>query len=346
MTASRPNLTFVANKSSCLCLCLCLSLSLCLQLPLGSMEENSNQCAAESAAIPLNMEGESNDGEERDPEKHFTEPTNPPENRTLSSSPLAIVGAKVSYIESLDYEINENDLFKHDWRQQIQSPSLAVPHGVHPFSWGQSPTDHFCFHSLRCVLHPLRPDLLSGMINFHGADNRKHWGCLCRPRSWKRRTSSAHWKLHCFLTRPRGDLTITVSNGAGSATSIMTATAGISLLVVLPQGVCAAFRAPVGGVLFAFLKRWQHGGGVPFSGELSSAQPLWSWCLELSLKYAVPGMWAFWKRRAYHVRCKHCYCDVPYDGYHPRSCNWHYWWSFGKPVQLFFSTRSSDYTIS
>ncbi|KAL3653816.1 hypothetical protein CASFOL_003497 [Castilleja foliolosa] len=39
-------------------------------------------------------------------------------NRTLSSSPLAIVGTKVSHIESLDYEINENDLFKQDWRSR------------------------------------------------------------------------------------------------------------------------------------------------------------------------------------------------------------------------------------
>ncbi|KAL6533479.1 hypothetical protein OROMI_027591 [Orobanche minor] len=37
-------------------------------------------------------------------------------NRILSSNPIAIIGAKVSQIESLDYEINENDLFKQDWR--------------------------------------------------------------------------------------------------------------------------------------------------------------------------------------------------------------------------------------
>lgn len=37
---------------------------------------------------------------------------------TLSASHLAIVGAKVSHIESLDYEINENDLFKQDWRSR------------------------------------------------------------------------------------------------------------------------------------------------------------------------------------------------------------------------------------
>lgn len=39
-------------------------------------------------------------------------------NRALSSNPLALVGAKVSHIESLDYEINENELFKHDWRSR------------------------------------------------------------------------------------------------------------------------------------------------------------------------------------------------------------------------------------
>ncbi|KAL8049226.1 hypothetical protein ABFX02_06G007700 [Erythranthe guttata] len=39
-------------------------------------------------------------------------------NRTLSSNQLAFVGTKVSHIESLDYEINENDLFKQDWRSR------------------------------------------------------------------------------------------------------------------------------------------------------------------------------------------------------------------------------------
>ncbi|BAT84816.1 hypothetical protein LR48_Vigan03g181200 [Vigna angularis] len=56
--------------------------------------------------------------EEIDPESN---PLNEPllkRNRTLSSNPLALIGEKVSYIESLDYEINENDLFKHDWRSR------------------------------------------------------------------------------------------------------------------------------------------------------------------------------------------------------------------------------------
>uniref|UniRef100_A0A0D9XYZ6 Uncharacterized protein n=1 Tax=Leersia perrieri TaxID=77586 RepID=A0A0D9XYZ6_9ORYZ len=39
-------------------------------------------------------------------------------SNTLTASHLAMVGAKVSRIESLDYEIIENDLFKHDWRRR------------------------------------------------------------------------------------------------------------------------------------------------------------------------------------------------------------------------------------
>uniref|UniRef100_M4EW02 Chloride channel protein n=1 Tax=Brassica campestris TaxID=3711 RepID=M4EW02_BRACM len=45
-------------------------------------------------------------------------------NRKLSSTPLALVGTKVSHIESLDYEINENDLFKHDWRKRSKTQVL------------------------------------------------------------------------------------------------------------------------------------------------------------------------------------------------------------------------------
>lgn len=39
-------------------------------------------------------------------------------NRTNTTSQIAIVGANVSAIESLDYEIVENDLFKQDWRSR------------------------------------------------------------------------------------------------------------------------------------------------------------------------------------------------------------------------------------
>ncbi|XP_009761471.1 chloride channel protein CLC-b [Nicotiana sylvestris] len=64
-----------------------------------------------------NMDGQQNE-EERDPESNSLHQPLLKRNRTLSSSPFALVGAKVSHIESLDYEINENDLFKHDWRRR------------------------------------------------------------------------------------------------------------------------------------------------------------------------------------------------------------------------------------
>ncbi|KAL8511268.1 hypothetical protein ACS0TY_017904 [Phlomoides rotata] len=56
--------------------------------------------------------------EDEDPESNTLHQPLLKRNRTLSSRPLAIVGTKVSYIESLDYEINENDLFKQDWRSK------------------------------------------------------------------------------------------------------------------------------------------------------------------------------------------------------------------------------------
>ncbi|KAK9925500.1 hypothetical protein M0R45_033822 [Rubus argutus] len=79
------------------------------------MEEHSNHYA--EAATPQNMEEEA-DLEARDPESNSLNQPLLKRNRTLSSNPLALVGAKVSHIESLDYEINENDLFKHDWRSR------------------------------------------------------------------------------------------------------------------------------------------------------------------------------------------------------------------------------------
>ncbi|WJX25553.1 hypothetical protein P8452_14581 [Trifolium repens] len=79
----------------------------------------------ENTSMNGNMEEEEFERvEERDPERN---PMNEPllkRNRTLSSNPLALVGAKVSYIESLDYEINENDLFKQDWRSRSRCQVL------------------------------------------------------------------------------------------------------------------------------------------------------------------------------------------------------------------------------
>lgn len=63
------------------------------------MEEDSNHYAE---VENLNMETEF-DLEERDPESNSLNQPLLKSNRTLSN-PLAIVGAKVSHIESLDYE--------------------------------------------------------------------------------------------------------------------------------------------------------------------------------------------------------------------------------------------------
>ncbi|CAJ2637192.1 unnamed protein product [Trifolium pratense] len=88
------------------------------------MREDSS-FVIENTSMNGNMEEEEFEGvEERDPERN---PVNEPllkRNRTLSSNPLALVGAKVSYIESLDYEINENDLFKQDWRSRSRCQVL------------------------------------------------------------------------------------------------------------------------------------------------------------------------------------------------------------------------------
>lgn len=64
------------------------------------MEEDSNQYAEASSP---NMETEVY-LEERDPESNSLHQTLLKRNITLSTNSLAIVGTKVSHIESLDYE--------------------------------------------------------------------------------------------------------------------------------------------------------------------------------------------------------------------------------------------------
>ncbi|KAH6813778.1 chloride channel B [Perilla frutescens var. frutescens] len=83
------------------------------------MEELNRFVESEAANLERNHEEDDNDPESND----FHQPLLK-RNRTLSSSPLAIVGAKVSHIESLDYEINENDLFKQDWRSRSKDQVL------------------------------------------------------------------------------------------------------------------------------------------------------------------------------------------------------------------------------
>ncbi|KAL1553299.1 hypothetical protein AAHA92_13992 [Salvia divinorum] len=64
--------------------------------------------------------------EEVDPERSTLHRPLLKENQTLSSNSIAVVGlgAKLSHIESLDYEINENDLFKQDWRSRSKKDIL------------------------------------------------------------------------------------------------------------------------------------------------------------------------------------------------------------------------------
>lgn len=68
------------------------------------MEEDPSQVAETTTTTTTSSVEGVGEGEERDLESN---PLNQPllkRSRTLSSNPLAIVGAKVSHIESLDYE--------------------------------------------------------------------------------------------------------------------------------------------------------------------------------------------------------------------------------------------------
>nr|XP_043614679.1 chloride channel protein CLC-a-like [Erigeron canadensis] len=84
------------------------------------MEKDAEKVAENSKKT----EQATNHQQETDPESNSLQQPLLKRNTTLSSSPLALIGTKVSYIESLDYEINENDLFKHDWRTRSQAQVL------------------------------------------------------------------------------------------------------------------------------------------------------------------------------------------------------------------------------
>lgn len=84
------------------------------------MEESDQLAESETT---YHMEGQTIKQEKELKNNYFHEPLLK-RNRTLSASPQAIIGAKVSNIESLDYEINENDLFKDDWRSKTKGQLL------------------------------------------------------------------------------------------------------------------------------------------------------------------------------------------------------------------------------
>ncbi|KAK4367373.1 hypothetical protein RND71_011165 [Anisodus tanguticus] len=202
------------------------------------------------------MEGQHNNEEERDTESSYS--LHQPllkRNRTLFFTPQAIVGAKVSHIESLDYEINENDIFKHDWRRRSRAQTLQYVF----FKWtlaflvglltGGVATLIAAFLTVYfapTAAGPGVPEIkayLNGIIGSIGAvsaglDVGKegpfiHIGtCIASllgqggPDNYQ---LSWHWLRYFYYDRDKRDL---ITYGSSS-------------------GVCAAFRAPIGGVLFA-----------------------------------------------------------------------------------------------
>ncbi|XP_026660213.1 chloride channel protein CLC-b-like [Phoenix dactylifera] len=85
------------------------------------MEESSRPLPVPAAAAEANLEVDREE-DEHDPERNSLHQPLLKRTATLTTNHLAMVGAKVSHIESLDYEINENDIFKHDWtsRSSVQ----------------------------------------------------------------------------------------------------------------------------------------------------------------------------------------------------------------------------------
>ncbi|KAM0934902.1 putative CBS domain, chloride channel, voltage gated, chloride channel, core [Dioscorea sansibarensis] len=72
----------------------------------------------EEEAANLRVDGEDEHEHEHDPEQNSLHQPLLRRSPTLTSNPMAMIGAKVSHIESLDYEMYEDDLFKHDWRSR------------------------------------------------------------------------------------------------------------------------------------------------------------------------------------------------------------------------------------
>ncbi|XP_072958056.1 chloride channel protein CLC-b-like [Typha angustifolia] len=85
------------------------------------MEENSMANTEETAATTQMEQG---DEDVLDPESNPLHEPLLKRSPTLTANHLAMVGAKVSHIESLDYEIIESDLFKHDWRSRSNAEVL------------------------------------------------------------------------------------------------------------------------------------------------------------------------------------------------------------------------------
>ncbi|KAM7506502.1 hypothetical protein LguiA_016955 [Lonicera macranthoides] len=209
------------------------------------MDEEASQSAE---SISYNMQRHDGDEEEGqgDPESNsLSQPLLLKRNRTLSSSPLAMVGAKVSHIESLDYEYLMGFIFMAGANFLLTmvaavlcvrfAPTAAGPgipeikaylNGVDtPNMFGATTLIVKIVGSIGAVAAGL--DLgkegplvhigscIASLLGQGGPDNyRLKW----------------RWLRYFNNDRDRRDL---ITCGASA-------------------GVCAAFRSPVGGVLFAF----------------------------------------------------------------------------------------------
>ncbi|XP_020107485.1 chloride channel protein CLC-a-like [Ananas comosus] len=92
------------------------------------MGESSDTISEPAAAATTHVELDGGE-DEQDPESNSLHQPLLKRSPTLSASHLAMVGAKVSHIESLDYEINESYLFKHDWRRRSNVQVLQYVFG-------------------------------------------------------------------------------------------------------------------------------------------------------------------------------------------------------------------------
>ncbi|GMI86853.1 chloride channel B [Hibiscus trionum] len=296
------------------------------------MESDSNNL--QKPETPRNLEAESHEEEEeRDPESNSLRQPLLKRSRTLSSTPLALVGAKVSHIESLDYEINENDLFKHDWRSRSKVQvlqyvfmkwSLAflvglltgliatlinlaieniagykllaivgfIEEGRYIFGLVFFTGINFLLTLVAAVLcvcfapTAAGPGIPEIKAYLNGVDTPNMFGATTLLVKIVGSIGAVAAGLHLGKEGPLVHIGSCIASllGQGGPDNYRTKwhwlryfnndrdrrdiiTCGSS------SGVCAAFRAPVGGVLFAL----EHGGGVPFSGELSLVQQLWWW---------------------------------------------------------------------
>ncbi|CAA0813122.1 Chloride channel protein CLC-a [Striga hermonthica] len=170
-------------------------------------------------------------------------------NGTLSSNPLAIVGAKVSHIESLDYEINENDLFKHDWRSRSRVQVLQYIFLKWFLAFLVGLLTGVIATLINLAIENIAGYKLLGLVKYIEQE-RYLMGFVFMAGANFILTLVAAVLCVCFAPTAAGPGIPEIKaylNGVDTPNMDRRdlITCGSS------SGVCAAFRAPVGGVLFA-----------------------------------------------------------------------------------------------